>query len=196
MSLIDIYDEDMNLLGTATISQAHSEGLWHKNFHCWILDDSKVWLQVRSTKDFYPNKFDMSCAGHLETGETPKQAGRREIEEELGVEVNEDEFEKMFTYKTIVDYPGYCNREFCPTYAIKKHITTNDIDLEPNEVVGFYAAELGDLIDLFENEIEKINVCGILSDGTQSNITITKESFVPRGESYYLKAFSTLERMI
>ena len=196
MSLIDIYDEDMNLLGTATVSQAHSEGLWHKNFHCWIIDENKVWLQLRSTKDFYPNKFDISAAGHLETGETPKQAGCREIEEELGLEVRETEFEKMFTYKTIVDYPGYCNREFCPTYAIKKQITKDNIDLDPDEVAGFYAVELDDLIDLFENESKEVTVCGFLSDGTQANKSITKDDFVPRGESYYLKALTTLERMI
>ena len=35
--LIDIYDEKMNLLGTATREQAHREGLWHTSFHCWIV---------------------------------------------------------------------------------------------------------------------------------------------------------------
>ncbi len=34
--LIDIFDENMNLLGTAMKSQAHREGLWHKTFHCWL----------------------------------------------------------------------------------------------------------------------------------------------------------------
>ena len=32
--LIDIFDENMNLLGTALKSQAHRERLWHKTFHC------------------------------------------------------------------------------------------------------------------------------------------------------------------
>ncbi len=35
--LIDIYDEKMNLLGTATREQAHREGLWHTSFHCWLV---------------------------------------------------------------------------------------------------------------------------------------------------------------
>ncbi|MFR3313045.1 MAG: hypothetical protein ACLTT2_02255 [Alphaproteobacteria bacterium] len=40
--LIDIYDENMNHLGTAMKSQAHREGLWHRVFHCWIVNkDSK-----------------------------------------------------------------------------------------------------------------------------------------------------------
>ena len=44
--LIDIYDQNMNLLGTAPRSQAHSEGLWHQTFHCWIVSQpDKIWLQ-------------------------------------------------------------------------------------------------------------------------------------------------------
>mgnify|MGYP000375304950 CR=1 FL=1 len=48
--LIDIFDENMNLLGTALKSQAHREGLWHKTFHCWLArknDEGRVmvWLQ-------------------------------------------------------------------------------------------------------------------------------------------------------
>ncbi len=51
--LIDIFDENMNLLGTAMKSQAHREGLWHKTFHCWLArknDEGKimVWLQLRN----------------------------------------------------------------------------------------------------------------------------------------------------
>ena len=51
--LIDIFDENMNLLGTALKSQAHREGLWHKTFHCWLArknDEGRVmvWLQLRN----------------------------------------------------------------------------------------------------------------------------------------------------
>lgn len=46
--LIDIYDEKMNLLGTATREQAHREGLWHTSFHCWIVRRSPdTWPPVK-----------------------------------------------------------------------------------------------------------------------------------------------------
>ena len=57
--LIDIFDEDMNLLGTAMKSQAHREGLWHKTFHCWLVQKTAsgkimLWLQLRNhTKDIF-----------------------------------------------------------------------------------------------------------------------------------------------
>ena len=47
--LIDIYDENMNCIGTASKAQAHREGLWHKAFRCWVIKPEpqgkcKVWL--------------------------------------------------------------------------------------------------------------------------------------------------------
>ena len=88
--IIDIYDCNMNHLGTAPRSQAHKEGLWHKAFHCWIVKrasdgNHRVLLQLRSkNKDSHPSLLDISAAGHLQAGETPKD-GIREIEEELGL---------------------------------------------------------------------------------------------------------------
>lgn len=196
MSLVDIYDSEMNLLGTAMLEQAHKEGLWHKNFHCWIVANGKVWLQKRSTVDFFPNKFDISAAGHLEAGETPKQAGCREIEEELGFEVDENNFEKMFTYKTVINIPNKINCEFCPTYALLNDWDIADAILAPDEVAGLFEANLEDLIELFANEKESIEVSGMLNDGEALNTIIKKEDFVPRGDSYYLKVFTALDRMI
>ena len=58
--LIDIYDENMNHLGTAPRSQAHHEGLWHMTFHCWIVSrPDKIWLQRRGEHvETHPNKLD------------------------------------------------------------------------------------------------------------------------------------------
>lgn len=88
--LIDIFDENMNLLGTALKSQAHREGLWHKTFHCWLArknDEGRVmvWLQLRNKdKSIYPDMLDVSAAGHVKSGEEVKD-GYREVTEELGL---------------------------------------------------------------------------------------------------------------
>lgn len=196
MSLVDIYDSEMNLLGTAMLEQAHKEGLWHKNFHCWIVANGKVWLQKRSTLNFFPNKFDISAAGHLEAGETPKQAGCREIEEELGFEVNENDFEKMFTYKSIINTPDKINCEFCPTYALLNNWNIQDAILAPDEVSGLFEANLNDLIELFANEKNAIEISGFSYYGERFNAVVKKEDFVPRGDNYYLKVFTALDRMV
>ena len=84
--LIDIYDEKMNLLGTATREQAHREGLWHTSFHCWIVRRSpegrpQVLLQIRGKTQNHPSLIDISSAGHLAAGETAHD-GIKNIEQE------------------------------------------------------------------------------------------------------------------
>ena len=41
-----------------------------------------------------------------------------------------------------------------------------------------------------------LEVSGMLNDGEALNTIIKKEDFVPRGDSYYLKVFTALDRMI
>ena len=195
--LIDVYDSEMNLLGTAMKSQAHREGLWHKAFHCWIIDDDKVWLQLRGKdKNLYPNLLDISAARHLGTGETAKQAGIREIEEELGLIVQDADFIKLFTYRLVEDTADMCVREFCPTYALKSLWKLSDVLMQPEEVDGIFEATISDLIELFGGDVSSIDINGYVRDNKQLvTKKVTVEDFVPHGQNYYLKIFSTLERL-
>ena len=198
--MIDIYDSDMNLLGVAMKSQAHKEGLWHKAFHCWIIsDDGKVWLQLRgSGKQLYPNLLDVSCAGHIQVGESVKAGGLRELEEELGLHIEEDNLVKMFTHKLVIDTP-IINREFCPTYLYVTKCKLSDLRLQPEEVDGIYEADIRDLTDLFFDETDKITVKGIKRQANayiNEKITVDKSNFCPHGDKYYQKIFASLQRFL
>ncbi len=72
--------------------EAHDKNLLHNEVSIFIMNSKKqVLLQLRDkNKRFYPNKWAL-CAGHVEAGETLKIAMKRELEEEVGVKVNEDE---------------------------------------------------------------------------------------------------------
>ncbi|MBQ8661359.1 MAG: NUDIX domain-containing protein [Alphaproteobacteria bacterium] len=194
--LIDIYDSEMNLLGTAMKSQAHDEGLWHKTFHCWIVDGDKVWLQLRGKgKKLYPGLLDISVAGHLGTGETAKGAGVREIEEELGLAVCEDDFCKLFTCRLAEDTADMRIREFCPTYVLKSRWKLSDVIMQPEEVDGIFAAKISEMTELFGGDIKDVKIKGFLRDSSRpAERTVAAADFAPHGENYYLKIFSTLER--
>ena len=195
--LIDIYDSDMNLLGTAMKSQAYQEGLWHKVFHCWILDGDKVWLQLRGkNKRIYPALLDVSAAEHIAAGETAKQAGIREIEEELGLEVREDELEKLFTYKMVRDTEDMRLRLFNQTYVLKSRQPLSELKLQPAEVDGVFAAKISDLIELFCGDVAQIRVKGYEREPyAETERLVGVDDFVPNDARYYLKVFTTLDRM-
>lgn len=194
--LVDIYDNDMNLLGTAMKSQAHREGLWHKAFHCWIVNGENVWLQLRGKdKKLYPNLLDISAAGHLGTGETAKMAGVREIEEELGLDVQEDDFVKLFTYRLVEDTKDMCIREFCPTYVLNSRWNLSDVVMQQEEVDGIFEADISQLLELFGGDVPSIKITGYMRGNNKIvSKTVKTENFVPHGQNYYLKIFSTLER--
>ncbi|MEZ5406009.1 MAG: NUDIX domain-containing protein [Verrucomicrobiia bacterium] len=53
--------------------------LLHRAIHIFIFDSAnRLFLQKRSlTKDSHPGKWDSSCSGHLDTGETYEIAAQR-----------------------------------------------------------------------------------------------------------------------
>lgn len=196
--LIDIYDSEMNLLGTAMKSQADNESLWRKIVHCWVVDGDKVWLQLRG-KDrlVYPALLDISVAGHLMTGETAKQAAIREFEDDFGLAVTEADFEKLFTYRLVESYRGREFRAFCPTYALHGKDKLDAVKLLSTEVDGIFEAKINDLIDLFNGDASKIKISGYTRSGRKkSERSVSIKDFAPHGENYYLKVFTTLERLI
>lgn len=73
----------------------HRRGLWHATVHIWLINEKKQCLIQRRSlkKETFPGLWDVSCAGHVEAGESPKQAACREIHEELGLEVEEKNLE-------------------------------------------------------------------------------------------------------
>ncbi len=92
--IFDILDENGNVTGkTASRSYVHSHGLYHRTVHIWIIRDGKLLLQRRShNKDSFPDKLDISSAGHIDAGEEPLTGAVRELYEELGIKAEPWEF--------------------------------------------------------------------------------------------------------
>ena len=91
--LLDLYSASGTPLGRAKPRSAvHRDGDWHKTFHCWMCyrgeaGQEMLILQKRSPHvETWPNRFDITAAGHYRTGED-LSGGVREIAEELGVSV-------------------------------------------------------------------------------------------------------------
>lgn len=114
--LIDILDKSGNFTGkTALKSEAHSKGLFHQTIHVWCYTNTgKVLLQQRGAeKETYPLKWDVSVAGHIAAGESPKLGAFREVEEEIGLTIDLNELEKLTVLKKEVKHPnGIWDREF------------------------------------------------------------------------------------
>ena len=91
-----VVDENDEIRGYASRSEVHGNNLRHRAVHILVFNRAgDVYLQQRSRwKDRHPLKWDSSAAGHVTAGESYDETARRELKEELGIDVP---LEKIFT---------------------------------------------------------------------------------------------------
>lgn len=89
--LFDVVDEADQVIGQKTRSEVHAEGLIHRAVHVFVIGKKgQLLLQKRSVlKDVHPGAWDSSVAGHVDAGESYEQACIRELEEEMGIVMDE-----------------------------------------------------------------------------------------------------------
>jgi isopentenyl-diphosphate delta-isomerase len=103
-------------------SEAHAIGLWHRAAHIWIYNSKgEVLLQLRSKdKDLFPNRWDISVAGHVTAGEKVETSAVREISEEIGLPgIKEDELELIEIMPIQVKFEKIQNNEHIYVYLLK-----------------------------------------------------------------------------
>lgn len=83
-----VVDEEDEPVTEAPRERVHAEELRHRAVHVLLADgEGRLLLQKRSDeKRTYPNRWTSSASGHVEAGESLREAARREVVEELGVQ--------------------------------------------------------------------------------------------------------------
>lgn len=130
--LLDVYTRDGTYIGKKVKSSCYSNnnGFYHKPVWIWIINNKgQVLVQKRaSSKKYYPDKWDMSCTGHVNAGETQIEGAIREIYEELGIKTVESD------YKFICEYIYDPSYELGQVYLLNLNSRTDEFRLQENEV--------------------------------------------------------------
>ena len=71
-------------------SEVHRLGYYHNTAHVWLFTtDGEILLQQRAlSKEICPGLWDVSAAGHVDTGEAIEDAAIRETFEELNYKLS------------------------------------------------------------------------------------------------------------
>lgn len=87
--IFDVVDESDRVVGQLPRAEVHRRGLLHRAVHVFVFNAAgQVFLQKRSmAKDRQPGLWDTSSSGHVDSGEDYDTCARRELQEELGVEL-------------------------------------------------------------------------------------------------------------
>jgi isopentenyldiphosphate isomerase len=189
---IDIYDDNMKSIGFAERSDVHKYGYWHETFHCWVVQEDNlgqyILFQKRNeNKQTFPNKFDITAAGHLMHGEGIPD-GIRELEEEIGMNTSFEELIPVGTYKQVLKGDNFIDSEISNIFLYECNNPIDTFKLQRSELSGIVRINIEDAIKLFSNEIDAIYVSDfVIYDDLKivDTLILGREDFVPHSEEYY-----------
>ena len=159
---------------TALKSEAHKKGWFHATAHIWFFTtDHQILLQKRAlTKKVFPGIWDISVAGHIGAGEKILQGAKREILEEIGLELQEKDLIKIGT---------------------RIHQVSHSNGIQDNEHHHVFIAELKTSVEKLTLQKEEV------ADIKLWDLKILKETknienvLLPRFHDYYCSVYDQIE---
>lgn len=153
---IDIVDLNGIPTGESVLkSEAHKNGWYHNTIHLWLYTaDNQILLQQRSHKKaIYPLLWDVSVAGHIDSGETFIEAAIRETKEEIGLQLKPKDLMKIGTHlhKSSYNNGAIRDNEFHQIYISKLNTELDKLTPQENEVEALKLVSFKAFENLLEN---------------------------------------------
>jgi len=202
--LLNIFDENMNHIGSATRQEVHKLGHWHETFHCWFIskDNEKdyIYFQKRSdSKKDYPNLLDITAAGHILANETIKD-GVREVKEELGIDVSINELIPLGVIKYSVTQEEFIDKELSNVFLYNSQKAFEDFILQTEEVSGIVRANFESFCEFWLGDRKDILIDGFELNNAGKRVSVKKivdkSSFVQHELAYYEKVLKLISEKI
>ena len=205
--MLKIYNEQMTSIGMEDKKVVHNKGLWHKVFGGVLYNPKKkaIYFQTIYPKESYTfereDYIDFAVGGHIEDDESVIEAGKREIKEELGFDIDEKDWSFLgIRICNVNPSETYKIREFQHFYALKTDDELKDMDFSKSdgEVKSIIEVNIDDYLKLLTKEVQSVKANEMLLDKISrngkyvSNITLTHNRIVP---DYYTDK-SILEKFL
>lgn len=124
----DLYDADRNSLGrTIKRGDAFAEGEYYVCCEIWMQNSEGKFLMTQRHPDKKAGGLWEFTGGGVLAGETTKQAAVREVQEELGLRIEESELTLLEVYR----HKNY----FMDIFLVKKDVDVSALTLQAEEVV-------------------------------------------------------------
>lgn len=109
---LDVVDENDNVVRRGTRDDCHKNHLIHRGVYVFVSNSKdQIFLQKRiESKDMHPGYYTASASGHADAGEMYDQAAKRELKEELNIDVP---FKRLCKFKNF----SSLQKEFCMLYS-------------------------------------------------------------------------------
>ena len=147
MELWDIYDRDRRLLpGQMVRGDPYRPGEYHLVVHiCVFNPEGKMLIQKRQPfKQDFSGLWDITVGGSSVKGETSRDAARRELREEVGIDFDFSEKQPSFTVNT--------DHIFDDFYLIEKDVDLSVLVLQYEEVEAVRWADEDEILKMIDEK--------------------------------------------
>ena len=135
---LDVLDQHGNKTGRSKpLTQVHRDGSWHESSHVWIYNSKgEILFQKRSKTTYFSGLLDISIGGHITKGKKPKETAIREVEEEIGLKIEDKDLKKIDRKKMSLILPdlNFYNNEFVTIYLLKFDGSISSFRFQDQEV--------------------------------------------------------------
>jgi isopentenyl-diphosphate delta-isomerase len=156
IEMLEIVDENDHVIGTAPRKDIHQKGLLHREISVWfVTPDSHLILQRRSAnKDTYPGQLDATTSGHVEIGDSYIVTALKEVEEETGLRLQQNDLIDLGRHKLKFDDPGtgLYNHRFQNMYAYPFTGKVSDLKIEEGKADGFELFKINAIFSMSPDE--------------------------------------------
>ena len=158
MEIIDLYDARKQKLAKTMERSAGepNEGEFKLSVHTWIVNEKGEFLIQKRNENLKrnPGKWAFN-GGAVDANETSLEGAIREVKEELGVSIREEEIEYLLSFKR--------EKGFVDVWLVKKNISLDEIVLQEEEVSEVKWVSLEEVNKLLENG-EMVNSVNLYFD--------------------------------
>jgi isopentenyldiphosphate isomerase len=205
VTLIDIFNDRYEPVGTEYKKTAHAKGLWHRTFSALAINPAtqRVVLQKKAPGRYgfdRPDYADITVGGHYHADETISD-GVREVHEELGLPVAYGDLHPIGLRQTAVTLaPDYIEREFQHWHLLPLEVGLDEIPLADAEVSGLVDIALHDGIALAGGDTDTVPARYATRTDTgleYSEATLTTADLIPNYlalDQLYLRLFVAARR--
>ncbi|MBD3310666.1 NUDIX domain-containing protein [Candidatus Woesearchaeota archaeon] len=127
--ILAVVDQSNNVIGKATRKEVNEKGLLHREVYIYIKNKDKVLLQKRADNQLW----DHSTGGHFPYDQSYEEGAAREVEEELGINIQNPEYlgeETLYSVKP----DGKKNNRIARIFLVRAEIEIGESDIDKEEV--------------------------------------------------------------
>jgi isopentenyldiphosphate isomerase len=152
-SLTLVVDKNDEPAGVERRDYIQQNGLWHRIIGVWIIDtDGNMLVQRRQLgRGLDDNKLDSSASGHVDPKEDYEEAARREVSEELGVHLGEDQLESIAHFRTQNTAQNKLLNRFTKVFVARVERKAIKLSVDEKELGGVEWLSSDEVADLVTN---------------------------------------------